>query len=92
MVWVQSKPRCCHCGCHFMSQPKPLKEEGVFSVASKKKRKGKGKGKGSTAPRKVRCEPGTQAFADELVMDISRSGLAWSLIAQFMGKVGINRN
>eukprot|EP00439_Symbiodinium_sp_Y106_P001874 s6172_g1.t1 len=49
------------------------KDDGGFSVPSKKKKKGKGKGKGSTAPRKVRCEPGTQAFADELMMDISRS-------------------
>ena len=67
------------------------KEDGDFTVTSKKKKKGKGKGKGSTGPRKVRCEPGTQAFADELMMDISRSSLAWSLIAQFWGKVGNHR-
>ena len=63
-----------------------LKDDGGFSVPSKKKKKGKGKGKGSTAPRKVRCEPGTQAFADELMMDISRSSLAWSFMPKILGK------
>jgi len=56
-----------------LQPPGTVEDDGGFSVPSKKKKKGKGKGKGSTAPRKVRCEPGTQAFADELMMDISRS-------------------
>ena len=52
-------------------------EDGAdFSVKTKKKKKGKGGGKGYAGPRTVRCEPGTQAFADELLCNVSRCTLA----------------